>query len=101
VFCYAAWSEPEAAFQKEHFGRVILRGDELMSYCLWRAGLPARRIAEWDAFLSSLRPEENIQTKLDAFHFSDEAKAAPAAAGTQTPDPVEFRRRLIRDAVGK
>jgi hypothetical protein len=100
VFCYAAWSEPEAAFQKEHFGRVILKGDELMSYCLWRAGLAAPRIAEWDALMNSLRPQEEIKAKLDAFHFSDEAKIAPAAAGTQTPDSAEFGKRLIRDAVG-
>jgi hypothetical protein len=54
--CYAAWASPDADFQKEHFGRVILAGQELALYCLWQKGLTAEETRQWDEILQAVRP---------------------------------------------
>ena len=54
--CYAVWASPDAAFQKRHFGRVILAGQELALYCLWQKGLTAEETRQWDEILQAARP---------------------------------------------
>lgn len=73
VFCYASWSDPDEAFQKEHFGRMILRGDELLQYCVWRAGLAAGAGEAWDKFLGDLKPGDDLSTKVDEFRLPSES----------------------------
>jgi len=54
--CYAAWASPDAGFQRRHFGRVILAGQELGLYCLWQKGLTAEETRQWDEILQAVRP---------------------------------------------
>jgi len=54
--CYAAWASSDAAFQKAHFGRVVLDGQELAVYCLWHKGLTANERRRWDGLLKAVRP---------------------------------------------
>lgn len=70
LFCYASWTEANGDFQREHFGRVLLEGDELLEYCLWRDGLADTRAAAWDKLLSGLRPGEELTNRLAAFQFT-------------------------------
>jgi hypothetical protein len=80
---YAFWSSPNAEFQKQHFGSVVLRDDSLASYCLWRKGLPAARANEWDQFVDSLDgklPAKQLIAKLADFRFAGEPVKGRTAA---------------------
>lgn len=103
TFCYASWCDPDEKFQKEHFGRVILVGDELIQYCLWRGGLGEKRGVEWDAMLAGLQRGAGWKEKLEGFRFSDEP--VPATTGTnappQIPSGVDFGQRSIEAGMQK
>jgi hypothetical protein len=73
LLCYAAWSVPDETRQKQHFGRAILSGEDLLKYGVWRHSLTAAQAREWDALLATLTPD-NFQAKLKGFRFSDEAR---------------------------
>jgi hypothetical protein len=70
VFCYANWSTPNVTFQKNHFGRVVLSGDNLTEYCLWQNSLSDPRSRQWETFLAELKPDDTIQDKIHAFQFT-------------------------------
>lgn len=94
--CYATWVKPDEAFQKEHFGRVILAGEELMEYCFWRAGLPEKEAKLWDEFVKGLTPGVDLMTKMDTFRLPAVAGAEPG--GDNLSDPG---RNLIKGALEK
>jgi hypothetical protein len=64
----------------EHFGRVLLHGDELLQYCVWRSGLDERQAGEWEQLLSGLRPGAELTNTLAAFEFSGAPPQSSAAA---------------------
>ncbi|MEI7729022.1 MAG: hypothetical protein WCO56_05605 [Verrucomicrobiota bacterium] len=70
VICYAAWVQPDVTAQKAHFGKMVLAGDALAKYAVWRANLPAAQGAEWDKFLGGLAPGKNLEQRLDDFKFT-------------------------------
>ena len=80
AFCYALWSRPAEAFQRRHFGKVVLTGRQLAHYALWHEGLNKTEAAEWHAFVTSLRPGADLKKKLEGFRFSHET------ADPKTPD---------------
>lgn len=90
VLCYASWSDPNADFQKAHFGKVILDGGDLSEYCLWQGGLGAEQQREWETFLAGLEPGNNLRQKLKAFQFG----VKPA----QT-NQLAVGRKLLMDAL--
>ena len=98
-FCYASWTQANPEFQEQHFGRVILTGDELTQYCLWRSSLDAQQGDQWDAFLAGLKPGEGLAKTLDAFRFPGE----PASAGTnnlqKVPSLSACPRELFKSAL--
>ncbi len=73
---YAAWSEPNAEFQQQHFGRVFLEDKSLGEYVLWREGLSDAEGTQWDEFLSRLQPESDIELKFDRFEFTASAESS-------------------------
>ena len=75
AFCYAFWSVPNANFQTKHFGSVILDGEDLAGYVLWRKGLSKADAEEWDEFVSGLRAGEDVIPKLESFSFSADRDA--------------------------
>ena len=97
AFCYANWSQPDETAQKQHFGKVLLSGDDLSQYCLWRGGLEQNRAAEWDAFLAGLQPGPGLRAQIEAFRFAGE----PVPRGTNAPphSPDEFPRQLLGSAL--
>ncbi len=103
TFCYASWADADEQFQKEHFGKLILGGDELIQYCLWRGELRNKRGAEWDTMLAGLQRGEGWKEKLEGFHFSDEPM--PATTGTnapaQNPSWLDWAQRLIAAGMQK
>ena len=78
VLCYAIWQQPDQDFQKKHFGKVVLQGNDLWTYCLWYKSLTGARASEWDASIDGLKPREESLAKLEAFRFSDEASGEDA-----------------------
>ncbi|QDU39067.1 hypothetical protein Mal4_34020 [Maioricimonas rarisocia] len=70
VLLYAAWSVPDEAFQTERFGCVILKGEPLGRYCMWRNTLNEQQAAEWDTFVQSLRHDQDFVAAISEFRFS-------------------------------
>jgi hypothetical protein len=95
VFCYATWAEPSESFQRQHFGKVALTGENLTGYCLWRTSLDAKRAGEWDALLETLQPGNQLTNAINSFRFSGE----PPASGTNVISPSAFARELVTDAL--
>ncbi len=69
---YALVSRADERSQQAHFGRVVLDGSALGRYCLWHRGLAEREAKEWDEFVASLRPGDELSARLLAFRFSHE-----------------------------
>jgi len=91
--CYASWAWPDHKFQKKHFGKVALTGDELTKYCLWRSSQDQQKGGEWDTFIASLRPGGKLVQKIDAFRFT----AEPALAGTNDQQNISSPSACPRD----
>jgi len=85
LMCFAVTAQPAEEFQKQHFGKVVLQGQNLVNYCLWRKGLGDNKATEWDAFLESLRPDRQSFLRLDKFRFSDEPTTQPAGGAFAEP----------------
>jgi hypothetical protein len=90
---YALWSQPDEPAQQAHFGRVVLAGRALASYCLWYRGLSEREATEWDEFVSSLRPSDDLPGRMNTFRFSHEPPAR--ADETESDDLAAPARELI------
>jgi len=72
TFFYAVWAKPRQTAQEVAFGRVILQGERLAKYCLWYAGLSDDEAQQWDTFVATLRPDENLAEKIGTFRFANE-----------------------------
>jgi len=98
-FCYASWAQADPAYQKKHFGRVIITGDGLTQYCLWRSSLDAPRGGRWDAFVDGLQPGSGLMEKLDAFRFPGEPEPAVTNSQQKITGPSVFPRELLKAAL--
>jgi len=94
MICYAAWSEENAEFQKRHFGKVILAGQELGEYCLWRKGLTKAEAAKWDQFLAGLKPDQTLPGKIKAFRFQ------PLKPGQTAADHPDYAQQGTERLLG-
>lgn len=101
TLCYASWSQPDERFQRQHFGRVLLDGEDLLRFSLWRGGLDKKQAGEWEAFLADLHAGEKPDEKLEAFRFSDEPLQPPSDSQQQRHTPSAFPRELIHAALQK
>lgn len=99
AFCYANWSVPNESFQTEHFGKVILTGDELQYYCLWRAGVSEKQAQEWEAFLLRLKPASSLIGTLEAFRFSDEPTTSAGTPQNGVALASDLPRSLLKTAL--
>ncbi len=93
TFFYAAWSTPNKQFQTAHFGKLVLKGENLAEYCLWREGLTQEDADEWDRFLLSLRPGTELTTQLSSFRFTADS---PGTTGL-----ANLPRELILSGLGE
>lgn len=75
TYFYGSWSIPDKEFQEEHFGRVILSDEALAEYCMRQKVLDEKRLVEWNAFIASLKPDQNIEELVGVFRFSDDWQA--------------------------
>ncbi len=65
--CYAVWSTPDAMFQTEHFGKLLLRDRALAEYVATYLVLTDEEKAEWDGFIAGLSPEQRLGPAIRAF----------------------------------
>jgi hypothetical protein len=98
-FCYASWTQADQEFQKKHFGKVSLIGDELTKYCSWRHNQDKKRGGQWDAFLASLQPGSGLAEKLEAFRFSEEPAQAATNGQEKVPGLSAYPRELLKTAL--
>ena len=90
TFRYAIWAEPAAAFQVKHFGKVVLKGEQLGEFVLWWSGLPAQAGQELAEFLRALQPNDKLITRLNEFKFiTAEGKPHQPAADTLLKSIIE------------
>lgn len=84
TFAYAYWSEPDTKFQKKHFGRVLLEGQNLGEYVLWRSGLSKSEGIQWDDFLKILKPgkPQELVQQVAGFRFKGEEPQGKTFAET-------------------
>ncbi|MGN6554532.1 MAG: hypothetical protein ACTHLW_12555, partial [Verrucomicrobiota bacterium] len=80
VLCYAGWSQPSEAFQKEHLGRVALTGDHLLQYNFWRVTLNQQQAEEWESMLKKSTSGADLQGALPTFRFADESQTRETSA---------------------
>ncbi len=97
--CYAAWAQPDEAFQKAHIGKVALQGDQLVQYCLWHCTLDAKRGAEWDDFLAGLKPGGAWYRKLEAFRFAGEPQPGATNRQSKTQLASDVPRQLLQKSL--
>ena len=79
VICYAQWVTPDLEFQKQHFGKVAVKGEGLSKYCGWYVGLSEGDRKEWDAFLGHLSPGQELGERIAGYRFCDEKEGASRA----------------------
>jgi len=92
TFFYASWSEPNMEYQQKHFGRVVLSDEDLAQYCLLRENLDEEIGKEWDSFILSLNPGEDLQERINTFRFSCDRQKDP---NEQKSDLAKEPRELI------
>lgn len=85
ALCTVVWAIPNENFQKAHFGRTVLTGEELSGYVLWRRLLLHADAKEWTLFLDSLQPGATLIEKVKAFRFSSDPKTENAPSLADEP----------------
>jgi hypothetical protein len=98
-FCYASWVKADDQYQIKHFGKVVITGDELTQYCLWRSSQDEKEGGEWDAFIASLRAGSGLAERIDAFRFSGEAAQAGTNSQEKVFSPSAYPRELFKTAL--
>ncbi len=70
---YVVFAEPDEDAQQRHFGRVLLRGEDLQQYVVWYRALSAEEARQWDEFLDGVTPDDDLSAALEAFQFEGPA----------------------------
>lgn len=94
TFFYAFWSNPNKKFQEQHFGCVVLSDEDLLQYCIWRKSLDGEKTKEWNDFILSLKPSEDLKKKVSLFRFSEDGQEKKEA-GVEKSDLAKKPRELI------
>jgi hypothetical protein len=96
VLCHADWVAPKEDFQKAHFGRVLLTGEKLLNYCIWRTSLEEKKAVEWEQFMANLKPAEDTIGKLKNFRFAGEPEKIDSKGPRRSSD---IGKELIQKAL--
>ncbi|MHC5035674.1 MAG: hypothetical protein ACYTHM_00025 [Planctomycetota bacterium] len=95
AFVYAFWSLPSTDFQNQKFGKVVLDGENLGEYVLWRKALNELEAKEWDAFVDSLKMAKDLKKRIQNFNFSWERESAEENEETSVKSHANLPCRLI------
>ena len=78
---FAMWSDPLLTFQEKRFGRVLIAGENLADHCYWRRDLSDTYGDEWDEFVLTLKPGDELVQRLKDFKFEGEADSPRFSSG--------------------
>jgi hypothetical protein len=97
---YAAWSMPDAAFQLEHLGGVILGGEDLANYVAWFTGLGESERRQWEGLLVNLKQDIELRDAIGRFQFASPPPALAEAPSespsvTRQSDLAGYAKRLL------
>jgi hypothetical protein len=82
TYMFAAWSVPNEAFQKAHFGKIVLEGEALGHYIFWQNSLSDTQKKEWNTFLESLTPDSGLKKQLTTqFKYPSGTEPGPENPG--------------------
>ena len=95
--CYAVWAEPNEMVQKQCFGKVILTGQRLYEYCVWRESVSPKEADRWTAVLRSIRPGADVKATVT----SAARRVGISDAPRRAPGPYDKGAELILQAVGQ
>jgi len=101
AIAFACWSVPNEAAQKKAFDKILLTEGPLAAYVLWYNGLAQEESKEWDAFLGSLKPDDDINKKVGSFLFEAERTARDGLPIESQESRVNFARKLFLEALQK
>jgi hypothetical protein len=99
VVCFAFWSTPDVSFQKAHFGKLLLTGEGLAQYAIWRGLLTPTEAKEWDRFIDGLKPGPNLEAAVQTFRFSTDPKVKSTESQEQAASLADAPRSLILDCL--
>ena len=94
TFFFASSSDPNRKYQEEHFGGIVLSGETLAEYCTWRENLDEGKGKEWDSFILSLNPSEDLEKQVSSFRFSED-RQKQKESDVKESDLAEKPRELI------
>jgi hypothetical protein len=92
---FAGWSAPDEDAQTKRFGRVVFSGDALARYVLWHKGLTVQEVAEWESFLDTLRPTDDVVARVRQFRFTGEPEAAAEDKTHLSAQPAEWLQAAL------
>jgi hypothetical protein len=95
ALCWAVWADPDVAFQKLRFGKVVFQNDSLCQYVTWRKSLKASEAQQWDQFVTLLRPDDILVSRLTEFRFSSDPPRA--AADSDEAQVKSYAATIIED----
>jgi hypothetical protein len=96
---YAAWVEPDADYQLDRFGKLVLEGEELASYVSWHMQLKPHHAEEWREFIDALSPGADNVQKLQFFHFSDEPDSVVEIIQDFNAEQEVIGERVVNESV--
>ena len=101
TFAFAEWAVPQRTYQEEHFGSVLLAGDDLARYIYAYLGLEPELAREWDAFIASLLPEIDPSEKIRVFQFAGEKDGKDVSDAQLEASHAHPLRQLLLAALGR
>jgi len=94
-FCFADWAQPNDSVQQKRFGQVVLTGDALTQYCLWRSSIDPQSAREWDDFIDRLQPGADLAKEIKSFRFASESASTNTSLPPGAASPSNFPRALL------
>jgi hypothetical protein len=86
AFLYCSWSQPNEDFQREHFGKIVLTGENLAGYCSWRENLSKDKARQWSTFVGELNPTNGLEEKIQQFRFSEKQQTTDSSSDERIRD---------------
>ena len=96
---YAAWAEPQADFQFEKFGKLVLEGEDLAGYVSWHRQLKPHHAEEWDKFIDAITPDRKNVQELRLFHFSDEPDSVVEIIPEFNAEQEVIGERVVNESI--
>ncbi|WP_146578581.1 hypothetical protein [Neorhodopirellula pilleata] len=79
MIVFAAWAEPDEAYQVDKLGKVLLKDAKLAEYVVWYHGLEIAERQKWDSLFATEESPEARKKSIADFKFEGEQGLAQVA----------------------